>query len=272
MINSKQYIATLEQINQSQANANILLNEAEAADLNAALLAQNYPYFQTQHLLNALRAQIQGALDVGHFVKLAATYAADRQKLYQLLQHAPLATDSGSIAQTNQEHQPHRTVQGNNLPAETEAKQVLDTPATPAPPQVAQTQVAQPSTSPDGPIPIPEPVFPLETLLPPDPDADESDSKRQQFMQIIDRFVTNEQNIKPIRIKAEFFSPENKAKQSVDENEEVISDTLAESFVRQKRYPKAIRAYETLSLKNPEKSLFFANRIKEIKQIANQHK
>ena len=56
---------------------------------------------------------------------------------------------------------------------------------------------------------------------------------------------------------------------SIKENEEIISETFAELLVQQKKYDKALEAFEKLSLKNPEKSIYFAGRIKEIRNLMN---
>jgi hypothetical protein len=45
-----------------------------------------------------------------------------------------------------------------------------------------------------------------------------------------------------------------------------VTETLAEIYLKQGLWDKAINAYEVLSLKYPEKSGFFADRIKEIKK------
>jgi hypothetical protein len=45
----------------------------------------------------------------------------------------------------------------------------------------------------------------------------------------------------------------------------IMTETLAQIYLEQKKYTKAIQAYEILILKYPEKSSFFADRIKNIK-------
>jgi hypothetical protein len=57
------------------------------------------------------------------------------------------------------------------------------------------------------------------------------------------------------------------AKQSVTENDSVMTETLAKIYVAQKKYTRAIKAYRILSLKYPEKSVFFADQIRAIKKI-----
>ena len=46
-----------------------------------------------------------------------------------------------------------------------------------------------------------------------------------------------------------------------------MTETLARVYLEQKKYSKAIQAYEILILKYPEKSSFFADRISDIKIV-----
>ena len=58
---------------------------------------------------------------------------------------------------------------------------------------------------------------------------------------------------------------------SVIENDELVTETLANIYFEQKKYEKALSAYQKLSLKYPEKSIYFASRIKEIEVIKNNN-
>lgn len=87
---------------------------------------------------------------------------------------------------------------------------------------------------------------------------------------IIDRFLANQPRIsKP---KAEFFSPTKAAKVSISESDDLVSETLAKIYVQQGNFHKALKAYESLFLQNPEKSTYFAARIKEIRSLIDSGK
>ena len=58
-------------------------------------------------------------------------------------------------------------------------------------------------------------------------------------------------------------------KKSIEPNDSLTTETLAEIYVEQGYYNRAIQAYEILCLKYPKKSGFFANRIEEIKNKLN---
>jgi tetratricopeptide (TPR) repeat protein len=88
--------------------------------------------------------------------------------------------------------------------------------------------------------------------------------------ELIDKFIKDEPKL--TRQKTEFYSPVNMAKQSVAEDITFVSETLAKIYVLQGNYAKAIKAYENLRLKYPEKRLYFASQIKNLRKLINQQK
>lgn len=79
----------------------------------------------------------------------------------------------------------------------------------------------------------------------------------------IDRFIKTDPVIRMMDSSKE--SQENKAKRSAEEQNIPVTETLAQIYMAQRLYPKAIQAYEKLSLKYPEKKSYFANLIEKIK-------
>lgn len=86
----------------------------------------------------------------------------------------------------------------------------------------------------------------------------------KQVDKIIEKFIEEEPSIS--RPKKEFYSPSKKAKESVSAEGLIYTETLASIFAIQGNFPKAIVAYEQLMLTNPEKKIFFAQRIEELKE------
>lgn len=65
--------------------------------------------------------------------------------------------------------------------------------------------------------------------------------------------------------------PVHTTRYGVLENEDFMTETLDQIYVKQKKYPKTIKAYKILSLKYSEKSDSFADQICAIKnEMENQ--
>ncbi|MBK21473.1 MAG: hypothetical protein CMP63_04030 [Flavobacteriales bacterium] len=79
---------------------------------------------------------------------------------------------------------------------------------------------------------------------------------------LIDQFIQNQPKIKP---KAEFYSAENMAKKSIEDSEEIVTETLAKVYADQGNIEKAKSIYNQLILKNPEKKSYFATLIKDLR-------
>ena len=87
-------------------------------------------------------------------------------------------------------------------------------------------------------------------------------SELEKKFDLIEKFI--ELNPKISQVKDTTSIPINIAK-SNETPSSIMTETLAQIYLEQKKYSKAIQAYEILILKYPEKSSFFAYRIKNIK-------
>jgi tetratricopeptide (TPR) repeat protein len=95
--------------------------------------------------------------------------------------------------------------------------------------------------------------------------SSEVNFEKQKKNVLIDKFIETNPKISPVKkdsdIPTIFFEPSNA------DNSSLMTETLARVYLEQKKYQKAIQAYEILILKYPEKSSFFADRILDIKNL-----
>lgn len=97
-------------------------------------------------------------------------------------------------------------------------------------------------------------------------DSSETDLEKQKKNDLIDRFIETSPKIPPVKTDAP-VTPSMIVEPSMADNTFLMTETLARVYLEQKKYRKAIQAYEILILKYPEKSVFFADRISDIKII-----
>ncbi|SDZ84837.1 tetratricopeptide repeat protein [Bizionia paragorgiae] len=95
----------------------------------------------------------------------------------------------------------------------------------------------------------------------------ESLDKAKKF-ELIEQFIAKKPKLKA---PATGTSHHNIAQAQMIQPEALMTETLARIYVEQGNYKKAIQSYKILILKYPEKSGFFADQIKAIKQLQEQN-
>ena len=88
-------------------------------------------------------------------------------------------------------------------------------------------------------------------------------------IEIIDSFLEKNPKIKNKIDKGDDNVVSNLASDNVFNKSDLMTETLAKIYVKQKKIKKALYAYKILSLKYPEKSSLFANRIKKLQKKKN---
>ena len=83
--------------------------------------------------------------------------------------------------------------------------------------------------------------------------------------ELIDKFIRAEPKITPRKVE-EYEVPKVIDAGLLDDDA-FITETLAQVYARQGNVSKAKKAYKLLSLKYPEKSIYFANQIKKLDQL-----
>ena len=92
------------------------------------------------------------------------------------------------------------------------------------------------------------------------------EDKKAEQKAIIDKIIEAEPGNIRLDPNQKFFEANQKAKESLLENEHLVTETLAKIYALQGNIPKAVRAYEILSLKFPQKSAYFASLIENLKK------
>ncbi len=73
---------------------------------------------------------------------------------------------------------------------------------------------------------------------------------------LIDRFI-QQSSTTPSPKKAEFYTPQQAGKRSLEDHVDMVTETLARIHEKQGNFQKAIAAYERLAIKHPQRSAYF---------------
>ena len=205
------------------------INKSEAEELD--VLINKYPYFSTAHLLLVKALNNIDSIRFNKELKKTAAYTASRKLLFKLI------TEKNIIKET---HPSQKSMQEDNAREKLEMGQPLKFNNEESHSFSEWLNISN-----------------IKKIK-----REKEDDKSE----LIDNFISKQPTIKTLK-KTLFFSPSEKAKESLIENNEIVTETLARVYLEQGYYEKAIAAYKKLSLKYPQKNTFFAEKIKLILKL-----
>jgi len=282
----------------SDFNRLLAADHYSPADLEQVIdLCRNYPMFNLAHVLKVRISEALGH-DNDTDLKLAAVYAADRRKLYQLvkevkqpeiIEEEPLPEEPEGIRFSDEPHQEADVIIGQHAPyaapepaedlleldeEETEDSFELDSDGeeseeTDQEEEISSETLIEAVVKDEADMEDPETEereTPAIDVVVPETEP-EADTGHQQPSnnRLILNFIKDEPG--PIRADKKTGIRGDVSLASIREHDGFITDTLAQIYVKQGLYTKAIYAYEKLSLKYPEKSAYFAAQIEKIRNI-----
>lgn len=245
-----------------------------------SVLVREYPYFQAARLLYIRCLKEIKDPSYANQLNITAAYIPDRRKLFVLLNREPefknTEQEERKIHPTRVERQKKRSIRGT------------------------RDIKIKPLRVPPSFVPVEEHENTSEKTLEPDRNApfqkDKEELKQKELLEFDYMASRDESDVFELEDESgvvelvpesnydlieQFISKGHKivAKEndkkiskdvslsSLSESDDLITETLANVYISQGYYIKAINSYEKLSLKFPEKSTYFAARIKEVENL-----
>ena len=257
-------------------------------------ILEEYPYFQAARALHLKGLKNLDSYKYNNALKITAAHTADREVLFDYITSKEFTQNSiaDSILGRTQKLEEKETISEEIIPnPETEvflgeseeksplpqnikdAEQILD-------PALFESKKEEPvdnqkieeveeSLQLGKPLPFtktekhsfgewlqiasPKPIQRKENTL----------EKKKKF-ELLDKFIESKPKIIPTAALETKVDIEESIK--IDKNQ-LMTETLAKVYLEQKKYKKAIQAFKILSLKYPEKSGFFADQIRRVKNL-----
>jgi len=255
-----------------------VLNERTLGELREIL--DEYPYFQTGHLLYVRNLQNTSNFRFSGQLKISAIYATDRTVLYHLLNPEPGKKEM-------QDHSLEINVNSStkDLPILELAEETAD--SEDQPDESFKTMVDHAGKGhfdllnfehsvsaytleeigSEEEKPLSEIAKEISHLA----SKKETGSEPEQKNDLIERFIKENPAFSAKQTENSGLSERiSKQMDRVGENDEFITETLARIYVKQGLFVKAIQAFQKLSLKYPEKSVYFARQIEEVTNLLNK--
>jgi hypothetical protein len=220
-------------------------------EMSIKQLLEDYPYFQAAHALHLRLLKQEDSFEFKKYLRITALHTANRGILFDFI-NRDLKEQEYAVSKISK-HQ--NEFSHDNQAGESNSKSIIE-----------DKNTISIATNFDEKHSFSEWLM-LTKLKPLDKSKTEeiskNVSKKISRSNLIEKFISD----KPKIPKASQSSsiPQNSLKTMP--SQQMMTETLAKIYLEQKKYDKAIQAYNILILNNPKKSGFFADQIKIIQSL-----
>ena len=256
------------------------INEKHAETLDNVIAA--FPYFQSARVLKLRHLYNQDSFNYNYSLKISAAFTTDRSVLFDFISSDTfVSVQKGLYEKKLSELMNMNVVESEQIHTEDKSTNTLEESIAASIKQATNLEINASEE-----LAIGKPLafsknekhsfqewLQLSRLNPIERENDTSHliknvadkivstATKESNLDLIDKFLETNPKITPIDKDAKIPAIE-----VISEDTSLLmTETLARVYLEQKKYLKAIQAYEILILKYPEKSSFFANRILDIK-------
>lgn len=198
-----------------------------------------YPYFQAARMIQLKGLQNEKSFKFNDALKKTAAYTTDRSVLFDFIT-TPNNIFEEKVSETISDLHKTISVSNKNTLSET-------------------LNLGKPLVFDDAETHSFNEWLQLKQIKP----IERNEAKTEKNVDLIDNFIKTNPKINPLKI----IEKNTISNKSIQENPSIMTETLAKVYLEQKKYEKAIKAYTILILKYPEKSGFFADQIRAIKNL-----
>jgi len=257
-----------------------LINKPDAINerYNIALekIIEEFPYFQSARVLRLKHLYNQDSFKYNYALKVAAAFTTDRTILFDFITSDNFVTVQNGLYDQKVAELLNIDVVGSEIVEYSIAAESVNTLEQSIISSIAQSNPKEETI--EAKLEIGKPLeftkeekhsfqewLQLSRLKPIErkETSTEEDISRKKKLELIDKFIESNPKIPPVNKESNPII----SRAITEDKSYLMTETLAKVYLEQKKYQKAIQAYEILILKYPEKSSFFADRISDIKNL-----
>ena len=232
----------------------------EGTLLELRRIVEDYPYFQVARMLYLKNLAVLNDMSFTLELEKMAIFLPDRKKLFQLIEGDKYGLNS------RVEHEPDMRKEDTFSLIDAFLSNRNEEPE----PKKEASFLFQPSVSSDY-------MFWSLSKEEEEKPSGEDAENRLRHHDLIDSFIKNDQQRMPgsgLEIREETSRAETPEsvkdlddEQSKSLEDSCLTETLARIYIKQKRYDKALQIIKNLSLKYPEKNVYFADQIRFLEKL-----